>query len=255
MRNRGMYGPFDIRDYFMYVTGGIPKRIPKPPEPFKPAPIPPEALDVPELQELGFPQNFDNKNKDVDIPEELKKGGLDVLAFYCPYHYFGDNWGIYYYDWKIKTFADMISAACSLGAKDVHKLVLRVITQHELLHFQIEYAATINEEITRIHSKYAKIQSTGSLKNLEEALANAYAFLEIRLRSSKKLRSSGFQHILEAKTMQLPGGYGEYWRYMDWRNLRIGLARLLSARQPSMFDLIIPPPSRIMRQIPKKSAP
>lgn len=115
------------------------------------------------------------------VEEGLVNKGFDFIAYYQPYHYFGSNWGIYYYKSKLCGLAYSFARNTGDPFDEIFHLCTRAIFEHEALHFRVEYFSFVAEGLTRrpLYTPFrahAREEDNTPWSNKEEALANAYIF-------------------------------------------------------------------------------
>lgn len=168
------------------------------------------------------------------ISQDIKKYGIEAIAWYALFHYYTeDEWGIYYDLDGVIYFTEQI-----FGQIDINlvKKSLNIIRTHEIFHFQTEMAFTIKELLSRLlpfsfhgplyHDRY---------KDLEEALATAIMYRRFRGQSKYKQHLS---YLLNG----LPDGYSNYQSYLSNRRFIEGLSDLFSYLFFSFFYYKSPHP-------------
>jgi len=140
-------------------------------------------------------------------PSGIDDWGADVLAFYLPFHFYNDTWGIYLLASGVLYLACFIKAAPKLPVEEVIdrlvggrcaplkpgderflRLAELVLREHEAFHFASELAASRSELIakTRVYGPYF---SNRSAAPHEEALANAQALTHGAKKQTDALRN------------------------------------------------------------------
>jgi len=119
------------------------------------------------------PPEISSKLKEIweTIRKDIQKVGIEAIAFYAPYHTYGLNYGIYFYEDRLLSFVNHLQS--SLPQRTFYEIfcaVFRFILKHELFHFKIELVSTISERILQ-RQLYRYIP-----RDTEENLAQAYAF-------------------------------------------------------------------------------
>lgn len=105
---------------------------------------------------------------------------FDMIATYRPYHFNGEEFGLYIYAEMFSMLVLSILQRTSMGLRDSHTLALDSILTHGSFHYLIERYATLSEdtsvETPYIYPNYKRnIYSHvwGTADCLEEILANA----------------------------------------------------------------------------------
>jgi hypothetical protein len=149
------------------------------------------------------------------IESQMKDKGIEAIAFYAPYHFFGDRyWGIYYYADATAYFCEELFGKVNTNTL---KRAITIIREHELFHFTIEVMFTMLELIFRTPI-YKPIQNDQKARELEEALATAVKFNK----SSGQLKSK-----LKKLLSTLPNGYKNYGNYISEQGFKQGLTDLI----------------------------
>lgn len=106
----------------------------------------------------------------------FEEWGIDVLAYYLPFHFNRRRWGIYLRSHGIVHLASLLKKG-PLGIADARTVQLArdILFEHEFFHFLTEAAATRCEFYAR-RKLYRPYYAQAPAWNLEEALANAHAF-------------------------------------------------------------------------------
>lgn len=111
------------------------------------------------------------------IGPTVEEGGIDVLAWYQPYHCFGDRWGIYIRVNGIAYLASEILGAhgpTALLHRHAVRAAMEALLRHEESHFEVEvYATGLELDLGRpIYRPYIQhFIRTGAFRR-EESLAN-----------------------------------------------------------------------------------
>lgn len=149
-------------------------------------------LDLNEIDQEFL--NDISRSLESSSPQANEKGEpleWDVLAWYQPMHFFGNDWGIFITEEGIRRIAIGVArfmpAGTPLSSDLVKKLILAGFTAlflHEQFHHKIESFGIrlhVIEKISRYlpYKKNVYRPTLGTDDNLEEALANADAFLRI----------------------------------------------------------------------------
>lgn len=184
---------------------------------------------------------------DGDDPKP--RGTWDICAWYQPIHYFGDDWGIFIRSKCILQFAREIAAflppslASGVSAsltRDLAQSAFHVLFLHEHFHHKVESLAIrlfLVERMPRYvpYKDQVYRPSYLTISNLEEALANADAFLRLSEAPYSRLVS---RDVRQATKDYLgwrfpldPPGYSEAVRYLTRPAFRLGLEQLHSQVQ------------------------
>jgi hypothetical protein len=143
-------------------------------------------------------------------------GTPDMLAYYLPYHFYGNGtWGIYVRAKGILELAAEIKGApVTQGGDDAIRAAWISLVEHELFHCLTEAAATRAEVVVRsavYHPYFFDLWATFH----EEAVANAYAHSKI------KKGYSAFVTRLESWMRSQGPGYRDFHKYTG-RSLQKG---------------------------------
>jgi len=212
----------------------------------------PTIADSPRLQE------FRNKIQDIVLTSRQSDRGFrkpdlgkqkpaePYCAWYCPIHFFGNDWGIYLRDNCVLEVAELIAGfidwrKVELSIREIEKQLLRsgfyVLFFHEQFHHKVEslgfrLLVTTGEDRYRDYKKkvYQKTHMTSDC--LEESLANAECYRRLSEdRYSKRLDPSirrGLRAFLEISIPLQPPGYAEGAHYFRREDFQEGLHRLQS---------------------------
>ena len=155
------------------------------------------------------PNDLPNPEEEKEIAIDLGGPSLDVLGWYCPFHYYLENYGIYIKSKTIETNTralinlmthDERSKYCSLSSSDklvfsqeIKRASFLSIFNHEMYHHSIESFATRLEMVNDrayfcdYSKKIYKLYQQPLHDNLiEEGLATAYPLRYFR-QNAKKL--------------------------------------------------------------------
>lgn len=108
-------------------------------------------------------------------PPDVNELGADALAFYVPFHFYRDGWGIFIRLSGVVHLATVLKRG-GLHPGDEHYLEVAedILTAHEWHHAATEIACT-RAELTARKSLYRPYFASRPAADLEEALANAQA--------------------------------------------------------------------------------
>jgi hypothetical protein len=193
-----------------------------------------------ELSDLAYD---DHPWEDLDYPsdqEALEQGvaeeGIDFLAVYAPYTYWGRDWGIYFFINRIHEFARKLAREEPRLARsrwDLLDGLMSMIQAHEELHFRVELLA-VQHRATSGFDHYALYSSRHSFTApgsdaAEEAVATALELAHGRESDPELARS------LARRTKDMPKGYRDHRKYRGEAGRYRGLA-LLAARALGRAD-------------------
>jgi hypothetical protein len=115
------------------------------------------------------------------IFNDLRCEQFDMIATYRPYHFNGDDFGLYLYSEMFSMLVLSLIHRSSLGLRDSHTLALDSILTHGSFHYLIERYTTLVEIKTpqnqQVYSKYKRniySEVWGTTECYEETLANAF---------------------------------------------------------------------------------
>ena len=166
------------------------------------------------------------------LERRLTEDGIDALAVYAPFTFWGDRWGIYYFVNRIYEFAELLARddpRLRWDGRELLDTLLAKIQEHERLHFRVELAAMHHRAATgfdhyRLYWSRFAWAARGS-DGAEEAVATALGLALCRARNPRLARA------LKARTALLPRGYRDHGKYQgptgQGRGLGILSARLL----------------------------
>jgi hypothetical protein len=180
---------------------------------------------------------------------EEESAGADALAHYKPWHVWGADWGIYFFEEAFRDFAASTAQLAGVVYADVEPFVMRQILEHELTHFEFEVIGTKLEAIcsTPLYRSYLVRRYSRPTRwtgapwarghqpgPTEEALAT---WREVHYSRRKKPKPpAGYQAAASKLADASPPGYNA-WRCGDTGNPH--LANLVSA---SVCSLILDAP-------------
>jgi hypothetical protein len=160
-----------------------------------------------------------------DFEDTFKELGFEAIAFYVSFHRPTPQglWGIFYFDHRIRQFAEVIRREFQLQPDDAAHLAARIVRAHEQFHFRFDAYALYNELILHkpLYNEYSKcvyraVYCTPDC--FEEAVANRscleseHARRHFGLRIYNKHQIRPFLKKLFAKA---PPGYSDYGRPVD----------------------------------------
>lgn len=129
-----------------------------------------------------------------EVPQPVQQNrptgiDVDVLAYYLPFHFYTEEWGIYLRASGVLSIASMLEPGSKRGpAGDLLRLASGILLQHERFHFLSEVACGRLELISGASELYRDYFHDRGATVVEEALANAYALRTLFRRRSAALR-------------------------------------------------------------------
>jgi hypothetical protein len=162
-------------------------------------------------------------------PPELERFGADALAFWVPFHFYRERWGMYIRLSAVPYLARVLKGG-SLRPGDEHYLDLAegILYEHEWTHANIEIACTRAEMVAR-QSLYQPYFADRIAALHEEALGNAQV-LQHTLEEHERA------HI-EAWMRKQGPGYRDFANWRDSRKFSRGMDRAVRY----MFKPLPPP--------------
>ncbi|MBS0558269.1 MAG: hypothetical protein JSR27_12760 [Proteobacteria bacterium] len=134
---------------------------------------------------LGFPEAADGNRILDGITPVHGVQSTDALAFYLPFHFVKDNWGIYIRERGLLQLAAAIrSLAAQRGQALDPNLLLdfayQVLWSHEVFHFKTEVACSRLTASCWLRAPLYDVffRNVDAARD-EEALANAYALMQV----------------------------------------------------------------------------
>jgi hypothetical protein len=175
----------------------------------------PEPNQIFERNEAG-PWRIEGAMEDVQPPLDVDRIGADALAFYLPFHFYREKWGIYIRESGVAYLAEVLKGR-QLQSGDEGYLAIAedVLYDHELFHAFVEIACS-RAEIIAGTALYCVYYATAEAAEHEEAMANARS---IRWRDSPVNKQLG-------RWMERQGpGYRDFAKWMDERLFARGTNR------------------------------
>ncbi|MCH7822603.1 MAG: hypothetical protein IIA07_11345 [Proteobacteria bacterium] len=224
----------------------------------RPADLSPISVDTELILENDASStDFGNAVKDV-----TKNPNPDVYAFYCPFHFYRNAWGIYIKASGVLAISAFVLEQSRLSPSNtaVINSVFKLLLHHESFHYWTELACSRYEIPTIDFQRLAGIRyypyESHFLDRLatehEEAMANAHAFREVVKYHQKSAlpssSSAGIQSLLSKFMEQQPVGYRDFGRYLLNTDHRRGQDQIFdNLRETVHLDLAVsPPPSQIL---------
>jgi hypothetical protein len=160
--------------------------------------------------------------KQDDFQDAHAEGGDDALAWYSPFHFFGDEWGIFF---DVEKMVQFVSTN-SFG--DDPALIMKVL-YHEQFHFIVEalcadlqqtlaarpYDHWERDGVNLVYKRFSEQRLPGSnLFLIDEAMANAFAVTGDFVGTSRVsgLGPTVIRDALCAICDKAPAGYRDYMR-------------------------------------------
>jgi hypothetical protein len=149
--------------------------------------------------------------------------GADTLAFYLPFHFYRERWGIYLSSSGTLWLAAVLKGASLLPGDETYLHVAEwFLLEHELFHAYTEIASTRAELIlgSPLYGAYFEDRIGGEH---EEAMANAHALL-----STDTSLIPNARQTLEEWMGRQGAGYRDYHLWSRWPALIRGRNRAVS---------------------------
>jgi len=183
----------------------------------------------------GIARKVGVRSKCKDCPV-LRKGappGIDVIAYYLPFHFHLKDWGIYVLSSGIlQVSSEFASTRGKRVPSNLANLAYRVLFHHERFHFLTEMACS-RAELVLAAPLYARYYHNGYAVACEEALATAHAF-----RTAVRGEPADVSKMVERWMKAQGPGYRDFTRcvtpsaFTDW--LRLVTRLMLGATPPSL---------------------
>ena len=171
-------------------------------------------------------------------PSDLPNWGIDVLAFYLPFHFYESTWGTYLLASGIVYVASVLKGSSLVpGDEGLLKRAEMLLQEHELFHFAAEVACSRAEIIAK-RSFYTAYFSHAFGAPHEEALANARAFVR-----GVSAQPSVIQNRISAWMKNQGVGYREFDKWIKPLSFHEGTlraARFMTEPQPPTGSLVGP---------------
>ena len=174
------------------------------------------------------------KGKLISKGATEEKDGIDLLAWYQPFHWSSSNsWGIYILDGGVRYLSENVFEHSDdiMPRKDLIR-GFKLLFLHEFFHFNVEIQASIQEletsnSIYTSYTKnvYLKPDTNKEYEPLEEALADAFAFRAISQRPEHSIKSLVLDKVFNNMKNQ-PNGYRAFEDYLEEESFRDGLTRI-----------------------------
>ncbi len=148
----------------------------------------------------------------IEGPTPIVQAGMpatvDVLAYYLPFHFYGEEWGIYLRASGVLSIASMLASRSKNGlTQDLLEVARGILLQHERFHFMAEVACARIELVPSLCKVYEGYFQDPYATTIEEALANAHAFRAVVRQQSEGIRKEVKQWMLSQGA-----GYSDFVR-------------------------------------------
>ena len=137
-----------------------------------------------------------NPVEDTTIPE--------TLAYYLPYHFYRESWGIYIRAAGVCALADRLQPKDGSNDVKVMDFSQRLLLEHERFHFFAEYAAS-RLEVAHGEPCYEAYFKNAEAALHEEGVANAHS-----IRTVRRLGEQNLTNAAKAWMDKQPEGYREF---------------------------------------------
>jgi hypothetical protein len=145
---------------------------------------------------------------------------IDTLAYYLPYHFYPEKWGVYLRASGILYLASVLKEAAGAPADaELLELSRRILFEHEFFHFIAETACSQAEVVANIRLYEPYFPNPYAAPH-EEALANAYA-----CRRAMRGRSAHIKAQVSTWMSRQPEGYRDYHRWLTRARFDTGCRR------------------------------
>jgi hypothetical protein len=177
------------------------------------------VLEVPELEQI-------EPAEEEQLPPQEPSGqftvegspGTDVVASYAPWHFYGDDWGIYFWATAFRNFANDVAFLARQPVSVVEPFVFHQVLEHERTHFEFEILGTeldrlLEEPCYRTYL-FWRFQHPTHWSNgpLEEAIATWHEIYFAQRRRPK--RPARYLNAVRRINDASPPGYRD-WRCME----------------------------------------
>ena len=186
----------------------------------------------------NFPGHLDTENMSPVVSGKIGERGIDTIAWYLPYRFYGDKaWGIYFDSFamtrlsiEIATLARRIDPA--ITNTQSRKLLYAEVMRHEIEHAiqELLLAKSLNEGT--IDVPRAKAADFSQKRSYRETIASHFEHLDnlhgIRGISQREINI--LRHVIE--TLGEPPVYAD-WRYKSIADLDMRYERELGVVSPN----------------------
>lgn len=176
-------------------------------------------VDVPALADIEVPAERIGDIPDAptgpygtDIPD------VDAVAMYKPWHFFGEDWGIYFVADNFELFVEELAVDAQQPMGVIEPFAFHQLLAHELAHFDFEVVATELEGLLdqSLYREYSFRRYHGSnpwrVNPLEEAVATWEEIAFARKRSPP--RPKGYLAAVKMLATYAPPGYRD-WKLLE----------------------------------------
>ena len=171
-----------------------------------------------EVPRANHPWKIEGSAGAQQPPPDLHALGPDALAFYAPFHFYRQGWGIFIRLSGVLHLAEVLKGdILRPGDECCLDLAESLLIEHELLHAAAEIACT-RAELTARQPLYASYFSKAPAAHLEEALANAQAVRVFQYADPLRARTR-----IEQWMSQQGPGYRDYASRLPPREFSKGL--------------------------------
>ncbi len=147
-----------------------------------------------------------------EVERSVVKKGIDIVAFYAPFHFFKDYWGIYVVKDMLHGLAwlayNRVTKHKPLKQEIVHD-ILDAVMEHALLHFRVEFLTLLIEVAFMCPvyiPYYYRSRRDSSYSPEEEAIANAHMLTKDMTHEVKE--------VLRELSDTSPPGYRDYRQFI-----------------------------------------
>ena len=196
-----------------------------------------DYISMPVVEDASY---FDDTNG--PMAGEIEKRGTDALAWYCPFHRFSRNsWGIYIPDSSVsyialKVFNNPQTRLPKRVVRDPlsYDLAFRLLFLHEFFHFVTEISASAMEFIKAApcyedYFAHEYCMPIDCDEPIEEALANAFAFMGTMRAITLQTRIERFGHQPARSAKKIPNS-------PTWQRNAIRKMKAFMSNQPSGYS-------------------
>lgn len=168
------------------------------------------------------PWRIDGPIDPLQPPPEVEKWGADALAFWVPFHFYRQRWGIYIRQSGVVYLAAVLKGGRLIPGDEKYLHIAEdILHQHELCHAAIEIACTRAELIGRI-SLYQPYFADSMASLHEEAISNAHGMLWTVPQDEHSIRARA-----EAWMRHQGPGYRDFANWLESRKLSRGMDRVV----------------------------